>query len=80
MEPDTQVTILINNYAQIRGKSRKSYIKNHIAINVYTRTILNYAANKCLNHDTQFTLTSIRQLKLYKLYYILADKHMIQKK
>ena len=33
-------------YAQIRGKSRKSYIKNHIAINVDTRMILNYATNK----------------------------------
>jgi len=61
-------------YAQIRGKSRKSYIKNHIAINVDTRMILNYAANKGPKHDTQFALASIRQLKPYKPHYILADK------
>ena len=33
-------------YAKIRGKCRKSYIKNHIAIDVDTRMILNYAANR----------------------------------
>ena len=33
-------------YAKIRGKSRKSYIKNHIAIDVDTRLILNYSASK----------------------------------
>lgn len=32
-------------YAKIRGKCRKSYIKNHIALDVYTRMFLNYAAN-----------------------------------
>ena len=31
---------------QVIGKSRKSYIKNHIAVNVDPRMILNYAANK----------------------------------
>ncbi len=36
-------------YAKIRGKSRKSYIKNHIAIDVDTRLILHYVANKGLN-------------------------------
>ena len=61
-------------YTQIRGKSRKSYIKNHIAINVDTRMILNYGANKGPKHDTQFALASIRQLKPYKPHYILADK------
>ena len=35
-----------HNYAKIRGKCRKSYIKNHIAIDVDTRMILNYAANR----------------------------------
>ena len=33
-------------YAKIRGKCRKNYIKNHITINVDTRMILNYAANR----------------------------------
>ena len=33
-------------YAQIRGKSQKSYIKNHIAIDVNTRMILNYSQIK----------------------------------
>ena len=61
-------------YTQIRGKSRKSYIKNHIAINVDTRMILNYRANKGPKHDTQFALASIRQLKPYKPHYILVDK------
>ena len=36
--------------------------------------ILNYAANKCPKHDTQFAIASIRQLKTYKPYYVLADK------
>ena len=61
-------------YAKIRGKYRKSYIKNHIAIDVDTRIILNYAANWGPKYDTQFAITSIRQLKPYKLQYILEYK------
>ena len=61
-------------YAKIRGKCRKSYIKNHIAIDVDTRMILNYAANRSPKYDTQFTIASIRQLKPYKPHYILADR------
>ena len=33
-------------YTKIRGKCRKSYIKNHIAIDVDTIIIPNYAANR----------------------------------
>lgn len=61
-------------YAKIRGKCRKSYIKKHITIDVDTRMILNYAANRDQKHDTQFAIPSIRQLKTYKPHYILADK------
>ncbi len=61
-------------YAKIRGKCRKSYIKNHIAIDVDTRMILNYAANRGPKYDTQFAIASIRQLKPYKPHYILADR------
>ncbi len=61
-------------YAKIRGKCRKSYIKNHIAIDVDTRMILNYAAKKGPKSDTQFVIASIRQLKTYKPHYILADR------
>ena len=32
--------------AKVSGKCRKSYIKNHIAIDVDKRLILNYAANR----------------------------------
>ena len=61
-------------YAKIRGKCRKSYIKNHIVIDVDTRMILNYAANRGPKYDTQFAIASIRQLKTYKPHYILADR------
>ena len=61
-------------YAKIRGKCRKSYIKNHIAIDVDTRMILNYAANRGPKYDTQFAIASIRQIKPYKPHYILADR------
>ena len=42
-------------YAKIRGKCRKSYIKNHIAIDVDTRMILNYAEIEVQNtiHNSQ---------------------------
>ena len=61
-------------YAKIRGKCRKSYIKKHIAIDVDTRMILNYAANRGPKYDTQFAIASIRQLKSYKPHYTLADR------
>ena len=61
-------------YTKIREKCRKSYIKNHIAIDVNTRIILNYAANNGPKYDTQFAIASIRQLKSYKPHYILSDR------
>ena len=61
-------------YAKIRGKCRKSYIKNHIAIYVDTRMILNYTANQGLKYNTQFAIAPIRQLKPYQPHYILANK------
>ena len=63
-----------NYYAKIRGKCRKSYIKNHIAIDVDTRIILNYTTNRGPKYDTQFAIASTRQLKPYKLHYLLAKK------
>ena len=60
-----------NYYTKIRDKCRKIYIKNHIAIDVDTRMILNYAEIEAQN--TQFAIASIRQLKPYKPHYILAD-------
>ena len=61
-------------YTKIRGKCRKNYIKNHITIDVDTRMILNYAANRGPKYNTQFAIASIRKLKPYKPHYILADK------
>ena len=53
------------------GKCRKNYIKNHIAIDVDTRMILN-------KYDTQFAISLIRQLKLYKPHYSYQTKHMLR--
>ena len=61
-------------YAKIREKCRKNHIKNHIAIDVDTRMILNYIANGGPKYDTQFLIALIRQLKSYKPYYILTDR------
>ena len=61
-------------YAKIRGKSRKSYIKNHISIDIDTRLILHYATNKGPKYDTEFAIPAIRQIKKYKPHYVLADK------
>ena len=65
-------------YAKIRGKCRKSYIKNHITIDVDTIIILNYTANRNPKYDTQFVIPSIRQLKTYKPHYILGRAHDIE--
>jgi transposase len=61
-------------YAKIRRKERKSYIKNHIAIDVKTRLILHYQTLRGPKHDTQFAKPAIRQIKKYKPHYIVADK------
>lgn len=61
-------------YAKIRGKYRKGYIKNHLAIDVDTRLIITYSANKGPKYDTEFAIAAIRKIKKYKPHYILADK------
>ena len=61
-------------YAKIRRKERKSYVKNHIAIDVETRLILHYTTNKGPKYDTTFAISTIRQIKKYKPRYIIADK------
>ena len=61
-------------YAQIRKKERKSYIKNHIAIDVKSRLILNYQTQKGPIYDTQFAINSIKRIKKYKPHYIVADR------
>ena len=52
----------------------KSFTKNHIAIDIYTRMILNYTTNWDSKYDTQFAIAIIRQLQPYKPYYILRNK------
>lgn len=61
-------------YAKIRKKERKSYIKNHIAIDVDSRLILNYQTQRGPKYDTEFALASIRKTKKYHPHYILADR------
>lgn len=61
-------------YAKIRKKEIKSYIKNHIAIDVKSRLILNSQARNGPKYDTQFAIASIRKIKKYKPQYILADR------
>ncbi|MDL2247040.1 transposase, partial [Methanobrevibacter sp. OttesenSCG-928-K11] len=61
-------------YAIIRKKERKSYIKNHIAIDVKTRLILDYTTQRGPKYDTTFAIQSIRNIKKYKPHYILADR------
>jgi hypothetical protein len=70
-------------YAIIRAKERKSYVKNHIAIDIKTRLILNYATQRGPRSDTKFAINSIRQTKKYHPHYILADmsiRHRTHKK
>ena len=61
-------------YAIIRRKERKSYVKNHISIDVDSRLILHYAAQRGTRFDTRFALAAIRNIKRYKPKYILADR------
>ena len=61
-------------YAIIRRKERKSYVKNHISIDVDSRLILHYAAQRGPRFDTRFALAAIRNIKKYKPKYILADR------
>ena len=61
-------------FAKIRRKERKSYVKNHIAINVNTQLILDYQVQRGPRHDTHFAKQSIRNIKIYKPHYIIADK------
>ena len=70
-------------YAIIRAKERKSYVKNHIAIDIKTLLILNYATQRGPRSDTKFAINSIRQTKKYHPHYILADmsiRHRTHKK
>jgi transposase len=61
-------------YAKIRQKERKSYIKNHLTIDVKTRLILYYQTSRGPKYDTQFAKPALRQIKKYKPQYIVADK------
>ena len=61
-------------YAKIRQKERKSYIKNHLTIDVKTRLILYYQTSRGPKYDTQFAKPALRQIKKYKPDYIVADK------
>ena len=62
------VLVLLNDYAdkyyaKIRKKERKSYVKNHIAIDVDLRFILHYMVQRGPKYDTNFAIPSIRQTK-----------------
>ena len=61
-------------YAIIRKKERKSYTKCHIAIDVDTRLILNFQAQRGPRHDTHFAIANLHNIKQYKPHYIVADK------
>ena len=61
-------------YAIIRRKERKSYVKNHISIDVDTRLILHFAAQRGPRFDTRFAIAAIRNIKKYNPKYILADR------
>ena len=61
-------------YAKIRKKERKSYVKNHITIDVDSRFILHYMVQRGPKYDTNFAIQAIRQTKKFKPKYILADK------
>ena len=61
-------------YAIIRKKQRKNYVKNHISIDVDSRLILHFAAQRGPRFDTRFAISAIRNIKKYKLKYILADR------
>ena len=61
-------------YAKIRKKERKSYVKNHITIDVNSRFILHYMVQRGPKYDTNFAIPAIRQIKKFKPKYILADR------
>ena len=71
-------------YAIIRAKERKSYVKNHIAIDIKTLLILNYATQRGPRSDTKFAINSIKQTKKNIIHiYILTDmsiRHRTHKK
>ena len=61
-------------YAIIRRKERKSYVKNHISIDVDSRLILHFATQRGPRFDTRFAIAAIRNIKKYNPKYILADR------
>ena len=61
-------------YAIIRRKERKSYVKNHISIDVDSRLILHFAAQRGPRFDTRFAIPAIRNIKKYNPKYILAER------
>ena len=64
----------IHDYAIIRNKERKSYIKNHISIDADSRSILHFAAPRGPRFDTRFLIAAIRNIKKYNPKYPLADR------
>lgn len=61
-------------YAIIRRKERKSHVKNHISIDVDSRLILHFAAQRGPRFDTRFAIAAIRNIKKYNPKYVLADR------
>ena len=58
--------ILLNNKTKRKEKKRKSYVKNHISIDLDTRLIHHFCSSKRSKFDTRFATTSIRNIKKYK--------------
>ena len=61
-------------YAIIRRKERKNYVKNHISIDVDSRSIFHFAAQRGPRFNTHFAIAAIRNIKKYNPKYILADR------
>lgn len=61
-------------YPIIRRKERKNHAKNHISIDVESRLILHFAAQRDPRFDTRFAIAAIRNIKKYNPKYVLADR------
>ncbi len=61
-------------YAIIRRKERKSYVKNHMSIDVDSKSILHFAAQRGPRFDTPLEISEKRNIRKYNPKHILADR------
>ena len=66
--------ILINHRINSEIIALDGSVKNHISIDVDSRLILHFAAQRGPRFDTRFAIAAIRNIKRYNLKYILADR------